>query len=83
MLQGLAMLSTVSRSDMDDTYLIRSCLCMLQGLAMLATVMCFDWDQEAKAAAVLMNTQHDALGPESEALLHPASEAGSIDGGER
>ncbi|EIE25012.1 MATE efflux family protein [Coccomyxa subellipsoidea C-169] len=55
----------------------------VQGLAMLATVMCFDWDQEAKAAAVLMNTQHDALGPESEALLHPASEAGSLDGGER
>ena len=50
---------------------------------MLATVLCFDWDAEAKAAAVLLSAQHDALGPESEALLHPASEPGSLDAEER
>ena len=45
----------------------------LQGVAMLATTLSFDWDLEAKRAAVLLNQQHDAMGAESEALLHPAS----------
>lgn len=45
---------------------------------MLVTVLFFDWDTEAKRAAVLLGAQHDALGTESEALLHPASEAGSL-----
>lgn len=45
---------------------------------MFATVLCFDWDKEAKGAAVLLSEQHDALGPESEALLQPA-DARTID----
>ena len=45
---------------------------MHQGLAMLATTLSFDWEAEGKRAAVLLNQQHDAMGPESEALLHPA-----------
>ncbi|CAL8462043.1 g1574 [Coccomyxa elongata] len=44
----------------------------VQGLAMCATVLCFDWDKEVKSAAALLSEQHDALGPESEALLQPA-----------
>ena len=43
-----------------------------QGLAMLCTTLAFDWDVEAKRAAVLLSREHDAMGPESEALLHPA-----------
>ena len=39
---------------------------------MLATTLSFDWDVEAKRAAALLYQQHDAIGPESEALLHPA-----------
>ena len=39
---------------------------------MLATTLSFDWEAEGKRAAVLLNQQHDAMGPESEALLHPA-----------
>ena len=45
---------------------------MHQGLAMLATTLSFDWTAEAKRAGRLMNQQHDAMGPASEALLHPA-----------
>lgn len=41
---------------------------------MLVTVLSFDWDEEAKRAAMLLGLQHDALGEESEALLHPAED---------
>ena len=39
---------------------------------MLITTFSFDWELEAKRAAALLSQQHDAIGPESEALLHPA-----------
>lgn len=50
---------------------------------MCATVLCFDWDKEAKSAAVLLGQQHDALGPESEALLHPTGEDDGPDAEDR
>jgi hypothetical protein len=39
---------------------------------MLCTTLAFDWGMEAKRAAALLAREHDAMGPESEVLLHPA-----------